>query len=239
MQWLFSASGANATVAYALPNTDASEFTAACALRSRQVSVTLTRSADELGPGGTVPVNITAGAFSRAYTATGSQVSELDGISHPLIRMSVADPLWAALIKEKTVTFAIGSSAPYALSLAGSSAQVKQFLAACSPPAPVPSPPMVMQEPSEILPPPQNLPPPRPGPAAAAIGYACDDGSYISVAFSGDTAAVYDQGSAPVVLFAAPSSQGSRWIAGQSQLVGFGEQVYWTERGYTRACRRG
>jgi hypothetical protein len=227
MQWLFSAAGQNASLAYALPNSDGGEFAAVCQLRSRNIQITLTRSADELGPGATVPVTFTAGAFTRTYTAGGSEISELDGLSHPLINVTVADPLWASLIKERTVAIAVGSTPPYALSLSGSSPQVKQFLAACSP-APPPPPPL----PSSGLPPPQ-------GPAGGAIGYACDDGSYISVTFGGNTAAVYDQGSTPVVLFAVPSQQGARWVAGASQLVGLGEQVYWTVGGYTRACARG
>jgi hypothetical protein len=230
MQWLFSAEGPNASFAYAIPNTDASEFTAVCVLRSRQITVTLSRSADELGPGGTVPVTFTSGTFSRTYTATGSSVSEIDNLSHPVLKLSVADPLWAALIKEKTVAIQIGSSTAYALSLSGSAVQAKQFLAACSP-APPPPP---------ALPPTSDLPPPQPGPSAGSIAFICDDGSAISVSFSGDTAAVYDRDGPPVVLFAAPSQEGSRWVAGRSQLVGLGEQVYWTRQGgYTRACQRG
>jgi hypothetical protein len=227
MQWLFSAPGPNASLAYAIPNTDASEFSAVCALHSRKIQITLSRSADELGPGGTVPVQFSAGDYTQTYNASGSQVSELDSLSHPVINLSATDPLWAALIKERAVSIGIGSTPEYALSLSGSAQQVKQFLAACSP-APPPPPPL----PSSGLPPPQ-------GPAGGAIGYACDDGSYISVTFGGNTAAVYDQGSTPVVLFAVPSQQGARWVAGASQLVGLGEQVYWTVGGYTRACARG
>jgi hypothetical protein len=51
---------------------------------------------------------------------------------------------------------------------------------------------------------------------------------------------VYESNAAPIVLLAAPSQQGARWVAGFSQLVGLGEQVYWTrEGGDTRACQRG
>jgi hypothetical protein len=234
MQWLFSAEGANASFAYAIPNTDASEFTAVCALRSRQITVTLSRSADELGPGGSVPVTFTAGTFAKTYTATGSEVSELDSLSHPVLRLTVADPLWAALIKEKAVTIQIGSSPAYALSLSGSAVQAKQFLAACSP-APPPPPPV-----SQFPMPGPQFPMPQPGPAATTIGYACDDGSTLNVAFDQDTAVVYEAGTPPIVLYSVPSDQGSRWVAGASQLVGLGEQVYWTRQGgYTRACARG
>jgi hypothetical protein len=231
MQWLFSVDGASASFAYAIPNADASEFTAVCAQRSRQVAVTLSRSADELGPGGTVPVTFTAGAFTRTYTATGSGVSEQDGISHPVLRLTVADPLWASMIKERALQIQIGSSPAYAISLSGSAAQAKQFLAACSP-APPPPPPV-----SDI---PQPMPGPMPGPDATALTFFCDDGSTINVAFQQNTAAVYEPGAPPVVLFSVPSQGGSRWIAGQSQLVGLGEQVYWTRQGMnSRACQRG
>lgn len=230
MQWLFSVDGASASFAYAIPDTDAGEFTAVCAQRSRQVTITLSRSADELGPGGTVPVVFTAGAFTRTYTATGSPVSELDGISHPVLRITVADPLWASIIKERALQIQIGSSPAYAISLSGSATQAKQFLSACSP-APPPPPPV-----SDI---PPLVPGPMPGPNATALTFFCDDGSTINVAFQQNTAAVYEPGAPPVVLFGVPSQSGSRWVAGQSQLVGLGEQVYWTRRGNTRACQRG
>lgn len=233
MQWLFSAAGANASFAYGIPNSDASEFTAVCALRSRQVTLTLSRTADELGPGGTVPVTITAGAFTRTYTATGSAVSARDGMSYPVIRLNVADPLWPSLIKERALQIRIGSAPAYALSLSGSAVQAKQFLAACNPSPPPPPPPALT-----------DLPPPVPGPAigpsASAGTFFCDDGSSINVAFDRNTAAVYESGAPPVVLFSVPSQDGARWIAGQSQLVGMGEQVFWTRQGgYPRTCQRG
>ncbi|MEJ0012057.1 MAG: MliC family protein [Bauldia sp.] len=231
MQWLFSATGTNASFAYAIPNTEASEFTAVCALRSRQITLTLTRTADELGPGGTVPVTFTAGAFARTYAATGSAVSELDGVSHPVLRLNVADPLWPAMIKEKALQIRIGSSPAYALSLSGSAVQAKQFLAACSPSPPPPG--------LTDLPPPVPGPPIA-GPVASASSFLCDDGSTINVAFQQDTAVVYEPGAPPVVLFSAPSQSGTRWIAGLSQLVGLGEQVFWTRQGgNSRACQRG
>jgi hypothetical protein len=72
------------------------------------------------------------------------------------------------------------------------------------------------------------------------MGYACDDGSTLNVAYDQDTAVVYEAGTPPIVLYSVPSDQGSRWVAGASQLVGLGEQVYWTRQGgYTRACARG
>jgi hypothetical protein len=227
LQWLFSATGNRASFAYGIPETDASEITAVCGVRSSKVTVTLTRSADELGPKGTVPVTFGAGAFAKTYTATGSVVSDVDGISHPVLQIAVNDPLWAALIKGRVLAITIGSSAPYGLSLSGSAVPAKQFLAAC---APAPPPP----------PPPSILPTPAPGPVSAAMGFVCDDGSSINVAFDAQTAVVYEPGTPPVVLFSARSAGGQRWVAGLSELVGEGENIYWTREGdYARTCQRG
>ena len=73
MQWMFAAMGSRASFAYGIPETDASEFTAVCQRRSSKVTITLTRTSSELGPGSTVPVQLAAGAFAKAYTATGSR----------------------------------------------------------------------------------------------------------------------------------------------------------------------
>lgn len=220
MQWLFSQSGNNASFAYAIPETDASEFTAVCATRSSKVTITLTRSADELGPGGKVQVRFTAGAFSKAYTATGSELSELDGISHPVLKITTSDPLWSALIKESFVTIAIGSSPPFALSLSASALKAKQFLASCNPP-------------------PAPLEPPVIGDIGGnAVGYACDDNSFLTVTYDVNSAVVTELGVPPIFLFQAPSDDGSvRYIAGLNELIGEGEQIFWTrEGGFSRTC---
>ena len=219
MQWLFSQSGNHASFAYAIPETDASEFTAVCTTRSSKVTITLTRSADEVGPGSKVLVRFTAGAFAKTYTATGSVVSELDGISHPVLQIATSDPLWSALIKESFVAIAIGSSPPYALTLTGSALKAKQFLATCNPPPPLLEPPVV-------------------GGGGNAVGYACDDGSSLTVAYDATSAVVSEIGVPPIFLFQAPSDDGSvRYIAGLNELIGEGEQIFWTREGsFSRAC---
>jgi hypothetical protein len=228
MQWLFSSGNNRASLAYALPNTDASEFTAVCQQRSSKAQITLSRSADELSPGGAVAVRLSAGTFSKTYNATGSVISELDGLSHPVIQIGISDPLWPALIRERLLTIAIGSTPAYALSLSGSSDKAKQFLSVCNA-APPPLP-------AQPLPQPQPLPAPQGG---TTMAFACDDGSYINVAFGDGTAVVYEGGSRPIVLLSAPSQDGQRWAAGPSQLVGLGEQIYWTrDGGYARTCQR-
>jgi hypothetical protein len=223
MQWLFSQSGNHASFAYAIPETDASEFTAVCTTRSGKVTLTLTRSADEVGPGTKVQVRFTAGAFSKAYVATGSEVSELDGISHPVLQLPAGDPLWGALIKESVVTVTIGSSPPYALSLSGSGFKAKQFLAACNPPPALPEPPPVLG---------------GGGAAGDAVGYACDDNSFLTVTYDVNSAVVSEMGVPPIFLFQAPSGGESvRYIAGLNELIGEGEQIYWTrDGGFTRSC---
>jgi len=81
---------------------------------------------------------------------------------------------------------------------------------------------------------------PGPGPVSAAMAFVCDDGSAIDVAFDAETAVVYEPGTPPVILFSTPSAGGQRWVAGLSQLVGEGENIYWTrDGGYARTCGRG
>ncbi|MCR4281944.1 MAG: hypothetical protein NUV72_02800, partial [Bauldia sp.] len=137
--WMFNASTSQASLVYAFPNTEASEFTAVCPARSSQTTITLDRAPPGLMPGAKVLVRFTAGDFARTYTATASPVSELSGHSHPVLQISTNDPLWPALIRESVVLIAVGQMPPYGLSLAGSAAKAKQFLAVCSPPAVVPA----------------------------------------------------------------------------------------------------
>lgn len=239
MQWLFASTAESASFAYGTSGSDASEFTAVCQPHSSKVTITLTRSADELGPDATVPVVFSAGAFTKTYTAKGSPVSDVDGLSHPVLQLAITDPVWAAIIKERVFGITIGASTPYGLSLSGSSAPAKQFLAACSP-TPPPPPPLVQTFPRPALPLPgrMQLPPPT-NRQVTDSGFVCNDGSSINIAFDSQTAVVYEPGARPVVLYSAPSDQGAMWIAGRSQLVGQGENIYWTRGSFTRTCQRG
>jgi hypothetical protein len=241
MQWMFQASADRASFAYGTPGSDSIAFGATCTPASSRTAITLQRSSDELGPGGRVTVRFSAGAFTRDYPATGGAVSAIDGVSHPVIQIATSDPLWPALIKEDVVMIAIGSEAPFGLSLSGSAAKAKQFLAACNP-APVAPPPVVlMPVPGGGGPGGGFGPGSGPGPAlmpgSDAIGYQCDDGSTLDVTYSGNSAVVSEFNASPVVLFRAPAPAGVRYVAGLSQLVGEGEQILWTRQGgYTRAC---
>jgi hypothetical protein len=235
MQWLFSAPGGAAVLAYAIPGAGPGAFNAVCAARSGLATVTLGGSAPEVRPGIVAPVVLAAGAFSKTYSATGSQRSEVDNLAHPVLQVGIADPLWAALITERALTVAIGSSPPVALSLAGSSAQAKQFLALCNPhpPALQPPPSAFPVSPGGAFP----APPSPPGSVGRQVSFACDDGTSLSATFSGNSAAVYEPGLPPVVLFQAPAQQGQRYLAGRSQLIGQGESIYWTREGApARTC---
>jgi hypothetical protein len=243
MQWMFQAAAGRASLAYGTPGSDSIAFGATCTPASSRVAITLQRSSDALGPGGRVTVRFSAGAFTRDYQATGGAVSAIDGISHPVVQVATSDPLWAALIKEDVVMIAIGDEAPFGLSLSGSAAKAKQFLAACNP-APVAPPPAVLMPVPGSGPGPGSGFGPGPGgpgpvlmPGSDAVGYQCDDGSTLDVTYSGNSAVVSEFNAPPVVLYRAPAPAGVRYAAGLSQLVGQGEQILWTRQGgFTRAC---
>lgn len=220
MQWIFDQTPEAATLAYAIPNTDGAEFAAVCPPQSRRTTVTLGRSAG-VPTGSTVSVRFNAGAFDKTFPATASEVSEIDGMAHPVLQIPISDALWAALIRERALTIQIGNDPAYSLSLAGSSAKAKSFLSACSPPVqPVTSGPPVFQ----------------PGPPIAG-GIACNDGSTIAVAVSGNSAVVNEPGRPPVVLFQTRSFVGERYVSGLSEMIAQGPTIYWTREGQPqRVC---
>lgn len=226
MQWQASTGPDGLTLSYATPNTDEGEFSAFCAPQSRQVEITLDRTVDGLAPGDATSVRFTAGDFDQTYAGRGSEISGLDGLSHPQIDVPSSDPIWGALIRERALTIEIGGGPTYALSLAGSSAQVKEFLVGCNPPAPVaPKPPIL-----------QPAGPAGPGPALGG-GLFCSDGSTIAVTYSGNTAVVSEQGLPPVVLYQTRSLVGARFVAGYSELISQGPTVYWVREGQPqRVC---
>jgi hypothetical protein len=251
MRWSFETTPSQATVAYAMPGTpDAGEFAAACQPGSGRATIVLTRTADELGPGGKVWVTFTSGSYSHAFSATGGPVGA-DNLSHPVLTLLSGDPLWAVLITNRTVSISIGTTPAYILSLAGSSAPVKQFLAACTPAAPkplaaFPTPPPTLTPlpptgPGPMIPlPPAGPVPVVPGPVLADTSFACNDGSYISAGFGPSSATVYEPGFPPLTLVEVPfNGDGRRFVAGSAQLIGQGEDVYWSRYGgQAVACSR-
>jgi hypothetical protein len=250
MQWFFSAPGGTATLAYAVPGGGAGAFNAVCVAHSGSATITLGASAPEVRPGKYVPVTFRAGAFGNTYAGAGSPRSEADGLSHPVVSVTLSDPLWAALITERSFAIGVGNAPPSILPLSGSSQQVKQFLNLCvarpapapgfaQPPAPqdnggfgplVPPPPPVQGfgQPSQ---PGFDQPPIPPAAVNGSIDYTCDDGTDLTATFNGNTVTVMEPGRPPVALFQAPSQQGTRYVNGNAQLVGDGENVYWRRGG--------
>lgn len=132
LTWTFGADGNRVNLSYALPNSDQIEFFASCNRGSQQTEISLERSAPEVQPGAAVPLTLTAGTFAKTYTASGSDISALTGISHPELTVPTSDPLWPALIGEEFLVVQIGSAPPFALSLKGSSAAARPFVEACN-----------------------------------------------------------------------------------------------------------
>jgi hypothetical protein len=221
LTWMFVPGSDNGSLAFATPNTDESEFTAICSPGSGEATVALGRSAPEVQPGQPVNVMLTAGPFTQTYAATGSDISQTTGLSNPLISLKTTDPLWPALIRETALSVQIGASAPYSLSLAGSAAKAKQFLAFCDPAAEITAaPPM--------------------GPAGGGIPFLCADGSVIRVTFDDPSATVLvmEHGAPPVVLRRVSSINGARYLAGGAELVGHAEDITWRRPGGVRlVCR--
>jgi hypothetical protein len=92
-----------------------------------------------------VAVAASAGAFAQTYSGAGVDAG---GQTLASFRAGINDGLWGALAREQTISFAAGQAAPLVLSLKGSSAPVKQFLAGCAPQAaPIASPPVLTPPP--------------------------------------------------------------------------------------------
>jgi hypothetical protein len=158
LQWSFGRDGTRATLMYALPQSDNIEFHASCGGGSRTVEISLERSSPETREGAEVPVTITVGTFARTYDAAGSEISALTGESHPEFSTDLNDQLWPELIRGDYLVIQIGSAPAFALSLKGSSAAAKPFLAACA---------------LDAGPPPPGVPPGPVGGGQAGGDYAC------------------------------------------------------------------
>ncbi len=221
--WMFTSTKDNGSLAFAVPNSDNSEFTAICSPGSNKATLALGRSAPDVRPGAAVGVGFSAGTFAQTYQATGSDVSQMSGLSNPLIALKIDDPLWQAIIRESALTIRIGSAAPYTLSLQGSATKTRQFLSFCSP-----APPVTAQ-------------PPMPAPDSGAIPFACDDGSFISVVFDDANARVIVTeagGGVPESLRRVASRNGARYVGRGDELVGYAETITWSRGGsYPATCR--
>lgn len=242
MQWFFSAPGGTATLAYAVPGGGDGAFNAVCVAHAGSATITLGASAPEVRPGKYVPVTFRAGAFGNTYAGTGSPRSESDGLSHPVVSVTLSDPLWAALITERSFAIGVGNAPASILPLSGSSQQVKQFLNVCvarpGSGAGLPPPPAYPPDDNgfgPLVPPPPapgfGQPPIPPAFVNGSIDYMCDDGSDLTANFTGNAVTVMEPGRPAVTLYQAPSQQGTRYISGNAQLVGDGENIYWRRGG--------
>ncbi len=227
--WMFTSTRDNGSLAFAVPNSEDSELTAVCAPGSNEATLALGRSAAEVQPGRNVTVSFSAGTFAQSYRAKGSEVSQMTGLSNPLIKLKTDDPLWQAIIHESALAIQIGSAAPYALPLRGSAAQARPFLAYCSPAPVAPAAPTYSGQ-------------PIPSPDSGSIPFACDDGSFINVVFDDANARVIVTDPAagpPMSLRRVASRQGARYVGrGGDELVGYAETISWSRGGsYPATCR--
>lgn len=132
LTWVAGSQGDRATLTYASSAGDDVAFFASCNRGSRQVEISIESAAPEVQPGASVPVTFTAGSFANTFTATGSDINALTGKSSTELTIATSDPFWPALIKEEFLVIQVGSAAPYALSLKGSSKAARPFVDACN-----------------------------------------------------------------------------------------------------------
>ena len=230
LTWSFTAGEIAVALVHGQPETDYSPFVATCNKGSERITVTLFEAtAPGLAPGAAVPVSFSAGGFSKSFTGTMGPVQEMSGASNPSVVISVADPLWPALIRETNVVVVAGPAYSATLSLKGSAAPVRQLLAACGKAAP-------------------PAPPPPPPPAAGGQGgggqgitarYACESGQGFRVTFLGErgTAVLNEQGAPPLTLLWVPEGEMGRYVAGPSRLTIREDHVRWTRNGErARTC---
>lgn len=225
--WLFSAAGATANLVFGIPETDSAQFAASCQKTTGKVAITLLETASGAAPGSAVPITFSAGLFTKTYPGKASAVDEMSGSSHPSTDLTVADPLWQAIIKESALTVLVPGQPPFTLSLKGSAAPARQFLALCSP-APV------IVEPA--TPPPARVP----GRGAVVAEYFCLDGSVLAVSYQGNTAVVSEPGAPPLALRWQPGGKAQRYVAGPARLINRAGDIRFTRYGEpARVCQPG
>jgi hypothetical protein len=227
--WSVSRAAGSVNLSYGDPSSPGAEFAASCPNGSGQATVTLGPTFPGLQPGTSVQVTATAGTFVRTYNAVGSPFNPSIGGSQAQVSLSMADPLWPAIITESDLLISVSSMSPQDISLRGSAAPTKQFLASCSPQPVVSNPPTVFGP---------NPPPafgPTPPATVGGLVYSCDDGSEISIAWNrgNGTATVREPSFPPRTLPRVDSDEAGvdTWGAGPFRLDGRDEQVTWWRPG--------
>ena len=125
--------GERSTLVHSVPNTNNSDFVAACGTQSGQATIVFSQASATTAQGVTESVRVSAGDFSAVYNAVGSSSNNAFGQSFPEVVLPVTDPLWEALIKQSELTFEVRGTPPYKVSLKGSANPVRLFVATCAP----------------------------------------------------------------------------------------------------------
>jgi len=129
-----SGPGTLSTLVHSVPGTEDADFRASCATQAGQAVITLVQTHEGIQEGMSHEVRFSAGSFNQSYTAVGSAASTTQGRPFPQLTLELSDPLWQALIQESEITVGIQGMVPYTVSLSGSAAPVRLFVAACSAP---------------------------------------------------------------------------------------------------------
>jgi len=129
-----SGPGTLSTLVHAVPGTEDADFRASCDTQAGQAVITLVQTHEGIQQGVSHTVRFSAATFNQSYTAIGSAPNTPQGRPFPQLTLDLNDPLWQALIQESEITVGIQGMVPYTVSLSGSAAQVRLFVAACSAP---------------------------------------------------------------------------------------------------------
>jgi hypothetical protein len=110
--------------------TDDRDFYASCRPRSGTIGIVLTQTIAALGRHSHVAVAIAAGAWRQRYAAT-TMIDDESAVFAPMLTVASRDGLMRAMTRERALRIAIGGRTTYVVSLAGSAAAVRSFLASC------------------------------------------------------------------------------------------------------------
>jgi hypothetical protein len=124
------------SLVYGTRETDDRGFLATCGPGTGEIDVILQTGIDELKPGGTASVTLSARDQTRSYTARGSSGPTESGQADAVISLEATDPIWTALIRGSTLAVGVDGDWAYRVSLSGSAGPVRQFQAACAVPRP-------------------------------------------------------------------------------------------------------